>query len=500
MTNKKIFIFIIVFILVGILMIGVYFRLNKDKVNAPNSQTPWYQNFNPFGNGQNIPTNPPVNPPEGEIPNSDPNAQNIVLSRFYQITDFAIAGATFLEDIRPIEKSPDENTVPEIQQEVINISPKTLEGRKEIQTILNRELSLNPPLPVLGNFGKLTAKAIKDFQKLKDIPQTGIIDAQTAPYFTKTINTKNTIPEKLTEIVPSVRYVERMNGHIYKMFLDNKNKEKISNSTIPSIYEAFFSKDANTVVYRYLSNDRIINSYIASIGSPKGEFLPQNVSDFSLSLDKNNFFYLTKNSDGVTGIMGGFDKTNRDSVFSSPFSEWSSQWDNNQKIYLTTKPSYVTTGSIFSLDKINKNLQKILGGITGLTTLINPNGSIVLFSTTTNTGPVLSSFNITTNSTKDLDLFGLPEKCVWSKDSVHVYCGVPNTIVGNQYPDTWYQGLVSFDDYFVKVNTITGTKTTYANSLNETPVDVINLFLDKDETLLFFTNKKDSTFWSLKLK
>jgi hypothetical protein len=52
----------------------------------------------------------------------------------------------------------------------------------------------------------------------------------------------------------------------------------------------------------------------------------------------------------------------------------------------------------------------------------------------------------------------------------------------------------------VRINTATGSKITYANSLSETPMDAINLFLDKTEDNLFFINKKDSTLWSLSIK
>ena len=89
----------------------------------------------------------------------------------------------------------------------------------------------------------------------------------------------------------------------------------------------------------------------------------------------------------------------------------------------------------------------------------------------------------------------------WRKYKVVICnCAVPNNITGNQYPDSWYQGLVSFDDFFLKINTVTGDKTTIANSIDGTPVDGTYLFLDKAESLLFFTNKKDSTLWSLDIK
>jgi peptidoglycan hydrolase-like protein with peptidoglycan-binding domain len=496
MPKKTITIFITTFIITGIIILGVYWWLNREKATPPSTETPWYQNFNPFGIGTNKEN--PDTEPGVENPDAGLGATATQTSRFYQITDFAIAGATFLIDTRPIVKTAEEKVQPE--EIKIIIKADTKEGRKEIQTILNKTLSLNPPLVADGNFGKKTIQAIKDFQKLNSITVTGIIDELTAPYFIKTTTSDNNPPENMFEQSPSIRFVERMNGHIYKMFLDTKIKDKVSNSTIPNIYEASFSENANTVIYRYLSSEKTINSFIATLGAVKGEFLPQDISDLSISQDKTKFFYLVENSNGSVGNIGTFGSTEKTLIFSSPFTEWLSQWDNNGRIFLTTKPSYNVLGSMFLLNAANKTITKVFGGIDGLTTLVNKNGALVLYSTSTKTGPKLGIFDTNKHSTKDLDTYGLPEKCVWSNDNISVYCAVPNTIVGSQYPDLWYQGLVSFDDYFVKINILTGDKITIANSVDGTPVDGTYLLLNNTEDLLFFTNKKDSTLWSLDIR
>lgn len=471
------------------MIFGVYLLLNKKSNNNSNTPTPWYQNFNPFGGGSTTNT---TNSDTDNKENPTPENPETSVSKFYQITDFAVSGATFMQDTRPINT--DGSTQPQEIKTII--SANTKEGRKDIQTFLNKTLSLNPPLVVDGNFGKKVTEAIKRFQKLNNLAETGIVDTNTAPYFTKVTTTS----ESQYEQAPSVRFVERMNGHIYKMFLDTKTKEKISNSTIPSIYEAYFDNTGKTVIYRYLSADKTISSFIATLGALKGDFLPQNVSDLSESKDKTKFFYTVENSTGVIGNVGTFGSTQKSTVFTSPFTEWLSQWDNNGKVYLTTKPSYSVTGSMFLLDATNKTTSKILGGILGLTTLISPRGSFVLYSASTATGPQLGSFDIYKHTTKNLGIYDLPEKCIWSSNNINIYCAVPNNATGNQYPDSWYQGLISFNDYFAKINTATGEKTIIGNGNNEISVDGTHLFLSDGEDTLFFINKKDSTLWSLNLK
>ena len=68
----------------------------------------------------------------------------------------------------------------------------------------------------------------------------------------------------------------------------------------------------------------------------------------NIFLDKTKFFYLIKSGDGIVGMVRVFGGSGGVSVFSSPFTEWISQWAGNDKIFLTTKASYDVNGSIFS--------------------------------------------------------------------------------------------------------------------------------------------------------
>lgn len=474
------------------MVFGFYYFNNKKTTNTE-SNIPWYKEFNPFYNSENNNT---------EINNSDITENNIGLldqtrgsaSKFYQLTDFSIAGATYFEDIKQTTEELSTNNL--IKTE---IDPSTKEGRKEIQNILNNNLSLMPKLTVDGNFGKLTISAIKEFQKIKNIPVTGVIDNETAPFFYKI--TESTEKNKINyQTIPSIKYVERINGHIHQKNLKDNTDIKTSNSTIPTIYEALFDSTTKTVIYRYLSSNQSIMSFLATMGAKSGEFLPNNISEITLSPDKTKIFYLTDNSNGVSGTIKSLNENRTTNIFNSSFTEWLPQWVSNDKIFLTTKPSYVASGNLYSLDTNNKKLTKILGGINGLTTLSSPDGSIVLYSSYSSRGPLLGLFDINKNTNKSLNIYGLTDKCFWSNDNINIYCAIPNSITGDQYPDYWYQGLVSFDDYFVKINTLTGEKVTLANSIDEKSIDGINLFLDKSESILFFTNKKNYTLWGLSLE
>jgi len=300
------------------------------------------------------------------------------------------------------------------------------------------------------------------------------------------------------ETVPSLRYVERSTGHIYERYLDNGITGKISNSTIPNIYEGFFDFKAGTVIYRYLAEDKTISSFMATLGSARGDFLSPDITDISLSTDKKKFFSLVKNSTGVTGIVQSFGDTKKNQVFTSSFDEWLSQW-TNAGIFLTTKASSGADGYLYNLNINNGSIKKVFGPFLGLTTNTSNDGASVIYSISVTGRPNLGTLDVKNHTTKDLGLSGLPEKCVWSVDNLNIYCAIPNVINGGQYPDSWYQGIVSFNDRFIKINSKTGEISPINGSSGES-IDATHLFLDYKENQLFFTNKKDSTLWSLNLK
>ena len=188
MQRKIIYILIAVVVSIIAGMTGFYFYLNNQKSNTNNTsdtnQT-GYQTFNPFGTGTTVTTT--VTDNTSTIPAT---IQTPTVSKFHKLTDFAVAGATYFEDTRPL------------------ISPLISE-----EGVGGGDLTGNKTTPA-----KTIAK-----------PAT--------PKF---------------ETVPSLRYVEKSTGHIYQMYLDNKITGTVSNTTIPSIYESIFDNSAQSVIYRYV--------------------------------------------------------------------------------------------------------------------------------------------------------------------------------------------------------------------------------------------------------
>ncbi len=312
---------------------------------------------------------------------------------------------------------------------------------------------------------------------------------------------------------PALRYVNKATGNIYQTFVDRIDERKFSFTVIPKVYEAFFGNKGESVVMRYLKGDnKTIETFVGalqkeylgadSVGTNEitGSFLPENISDISVSPDASKIFYLFNIGDNTAGVTYSLETKTKTQVFDSPFIEWLSFWPNNKMITITTKPSFGVPGYMYAINPDNKNFNKILGGINGLTTLASPSGKMILYA---DNNLSLNIFNTETRNSNLLGVKTLPEKCVWGTASDVVYCAVPKFIDRAQYPDSWYQGEVSFSDEIWKIDVITGNTTMILDPIsveNGEEVDGIKLNLDEGQNYLLFVNKKDSHLWELVLK
>jgi hypothetical protein len=456
--SKRNFILLIIIIVVAIIILFGYFYFNQGN-NTPgedSSGTNFISQFNPFGKNTTKPPTDTTSPID--ISGDQPNPADTTEVKLKKVSSMPIAGFTVFSKERL------------------------------------KEINPTPALPLSGEGVVPPAKGDLGGQK----------------------TTKPTPPQ--TEFMPALRYVERATGNIYQTFADKIEEKQFSTTIIPKVYEAFFGNKGQSVVMRYLKGDaKTIITFVGTLPKEvlgadtttgneiKGVFLPENIKDLSLSSDANNIFYmfLSGNNigDGIVGTTLNLLNNKKIQVFDSPFTEWLSSFPNNKMITFTTKPSSQIPGYMYTIDPTNKNynFHKLLGGINGLTTVISPNGKLALYS---NNNLSLNIYHLDTKVSDTLGVKTLAEKCVWNKTSDVVYCGVPKSIENGQYPDSWYQGEVSFSDQIWKIDIKTGNTTMIVDpaTISGEDVDSIKLALDDGGNYLFFVNKKDSFLWELGLK
>lgn len=311
-----------------------------------------------------------------------------------------------------------------------------------------------------------------------------------------------------------IRYVERGMGHIVETKSDSFESVKISNTTIPKVPQVIWSPNGQSVIMRYLKDGtETVSSFSANIikattsqdvsKNPKSAFLPSGITQISTSPAGDKIFYLINDENGAVGTISNTDGSQKKQTFKSPVVEWLTSWPNKEIITFTTKSSSAVAGYLFFLNQKTGEYNKIISGINGLTALVSSTTKNILYSESVNGSLKLNYYNLRNSESKTLSFRTLPEKCVWSKtEEFIIYCAVPKTISIGEYPDIWYQGLIQFNDSIWKINTKTNSSELIINLQKENggEFDAVDPFLFGDDEYLFFTNKKDLTFWSLSLK
>ncbi|MES3005654.1 MAG: hypothetical protein V4664_01760 [Patescibacteria group bacterium] len=307
------------------------------------------------------------------------------------------------------------------------------------------------------------------------------------------------------------RWVDRATGNIFETSSTTLETLRISNTTIPKIYEAYFvgGKNSNVIFRDLLYDTDVIRTrhgtlQMASATSSEQMLkltdLPTNITQLAVSPSQDQIFSIsTGNSRGVISKTDGSSQSN---VFNSPFHEWLVSWPTAQTVVLNTKPSGLTEGYSYTFDTKTRSFVKLIGNRKGLTTLMSPDGSSVLVGESPLGTIQMNVFNRKTGMVRDLFVRTFPEKCVWSRKEVQiVFCAIPENIRYDTYPDAWYMGRISFSDSIWRIDTSTGENRRLVQpvALVGQIIDVINPSLSRNEDFLMFQNKTDLSLWSYQL-
>jgi len=310
-----------------------------------------------------------------------------------------------------------------------------------------------------------------------------------------------------------VRYIERGTGHIYETTTDqNALNTRISNKTIPKIYEAYFANSGKDLILRYLKEGtETIETFHAKIrvststdgtASLDGSFLAPNIDNISVLENSDKLFSLAQTSTGAVGIISKTDGTSKNQIFNSFLNYWLTEWPRESTLALTTKPASGEDGFLYYLNTQTGTQTKVLGPVKGLTTLVSPDTTKVLYTESIAQSFKTYVYDVVKNQARTFDAKTLPEKCVWSKnDKETLYCAIPTNIPFANYPEDRYQGLVSLNDNIWKININTGSTKLLANlsTLSGKSLDAVNIKISDGGEYLLFENKNDLTLWGLDL-
>ena len=304
-----------------------------------------------------------------------------------------------------------------------------------------------------------------------------------------------------------VRFADRATGHIYETVLPAGKalvpleKKKITNNTIPKVYEAYFRPDGNSVLLRMLESESgAQRNIILNLAATSSTAVNVRGDMGSVAVGQGNtLFYSDKGSKAIVSLP--FSGSPTKTVLNSPFTDWRLMSFGNNLV-AQTKASIQSPGYAYTLNVTNGSLGKILCPLNGLSVMPDALGTWVFYSY--NNGSARSAGkNIKTGSGAETSPATLAEKCVWSiKKAGVVFCGVPVDEVGGNEPDDWYQGKTSFYDRVWEFD----LNKEIAQVLLEPHVsfglqlDVIEPKISPSEDYLIFINKRDISLWAFKLQ
>lgn len=312
-----------------------------------------------------------------------------------------------------------------------------------------------------------------------------------------------------------VRYIERSTGHIYDAVLppaststsNQLTKTRITNETMPKVYEAYFRSDGERALLRSLreDTDEVENTYITLIPPEEEEEFynivstPLRGSVGSVAVGSGNtLFYNMRDTANVASA--GFGGTSVKNLLNVPFTDWRLV-SNGGNLIIHTKASASAPGYAYRLTS-GGSLTKILGPFNGL--VVEPSSSVekVVYSYIQNREPRTVVEDLSEESMYEILPQTLAEKCVWGSGEVMLYCGVPRGGVSTNEPDLWYRGETRFSDDIWSFNTNSETEDIVYEPTSRLgiSVDVLEPTLSIQEDYLVFINKLDLSLWALRLK
>lgn len=319
----------------------------------------------------------------------------------------------------------------------------------------------------------------------------------------KPISKETVLSPAIGEDGATVKYYVRSNANVWESDFVGNNLKKISSVTLNNLIKTVWSPDKTKVIGIFADNNKT-KKYFYDYGKNQSSLLSDKIGYVAFSPDSKQIAYhFIDPINGQNNIsVANPDGSNWKNIFKTRLDNLIVDWPSKEKISIRQPASGLAQGFVYGLNSSTGDFNKILSDLFGLNIKWSPKADKILFSSTTDRGqnPKLTLADGTGTNFKDLQLAGLVDKCVWSKDDRTIFCALPQELSANAiWPDDYYKGLVILADDFYKINLETNAKTKIMGSSEQVGYDAQDLFLSPKEDYLFFINRRDGLLYSLKL-
>lgn len=309
----------------------------------------------------------------------------------------------------------------------------------------------------------------------------------------------------LTPEKTAIKYYSKDSGQVYQINLDGTNKKTINTKELPGLASAAWSPDTGKVITRFEANGKNKFFYY-DYAKGQGVQLKDNLDTVSWQNDNKIIYkYFDPKTKERSLNISDPDGYNWNKITDVAFRSLSmASIPKTGLISFWNSPDAFFETSLQSIPLIGGEKKTLFSGKFGADYLWSPDGGMVLISSSREKASPqmqLAIANDRGGEYKNLDIPAFISKTAWSRDNKTVYYALPgnvpaNAILPNDYND---KKFISTDTFW-KVNTATGEKSRII------PLDKIsgqydatNLFLNSDESLLFFVNRADGKLYKIDL-
>lgn len=308
------------------------------------------------------------------------------------------------------------------------------------------------------------------------------------------------------------RYVQQNNGHVFDLTLDSSGAvpKAISNTTIPGITRALWTKQGQGVILQYLDSNTVKSvslsfpSQTASTTQPVGiRFLPDGIYDVAVSPNGANIAYLLRTQTGVKGYLAAADGTGSRELFTLPLSEVVLLWPSPTTLLAHTKSAYGAPGIAFSINVSSGSVVTLIHA-SSLTLTADPVYSYLVYQTLgEGSTPTTYVRTLSTGQNTSLSFNPHPERCLWSSVATStMYCATPMEYTPANYLDLWHAGSATAPEGLVAYTFPGGRSSILAipgkdeGGITST-IDSIST--SPDEKYLLFVRRGDRSLWGVRL-
>ncbi len=286
-------------------------------------------------------------------------------------------------------------------------------------------------------------------------------------------------------------------GHLYAYDPSIGTSTRLSGITVPRTTDAIWSPDGARVILTTQGDGGSTRHFLSTLVPRSGENgttttletieLDRAARNFAFSADGAGLYFTLPTTGGSAGYAYDPQTGTREVRFTSPLRDVRVVWGAKPSVYAA--PSADADGYAFRTD----TGARIASGLRGL--MLTPAGDRMILTYEGENGLVSRSERV---GGTPLALTVFPEKCAADPLTAHIlWCAAPAALPAGEYPDAWYQGIVTLEDELWQLNTVTGSATLVSIPVKDagTSIDATDFSVSGDGELLLFTNKRDGGLW-----